>query len=530
MPVIFNEQNLPRNPDTLRDYAARLGVDYVNLEAKHTDLEARHHSEIMNRDMLITKLRHQLHGLRKDKFGASSESLDQLQLRLEDIETDRSRRDTQAEVLPGDAANDDSAQAKPVRRPLPDHLPREDTVLAPDHSCRSCGEDIHKAGKVLGEDITEELEYVPGRFVVNRIIRPRISCSACEAISQAPMPSRPIEKGRPGPGLLAHILVSKFGDHIPLYRQSQILAREGIDIDRSTLAGWVGKSCSLLERLSDKLRDHVFEGPALFADDTPIKILAPGNGKTKTARLWIYSRDERAWAGTAPQAAWYQFTPDRKGIRPSQHLEGYTGFIHADGYAGFNDLYRTGKVTEMACMAHIRRKFVDVYQSQGSAIAAEAIERIAQLYRLEKQVRGSPPEERAALRTARSKPILDALDDWLSKQLTQISGKSPLAGAIRYALTRIPKVRPYLEHGFLELDNNIAERAMRPIAIGRKNYLFLGSEAGGKSAAIAYSLVETAKLNGINPQDWLTYALATIQDTKLTELDKLMPWNYKGGE
>ena len=302
MSVIFNEQFLPRNSYILRDFSARLGVDYVNLEAKHTDLEARHHSEIMNRDMLITKLRHQLHGLRKDKFGASSESLDQLQLRLEDIETDRSRRDTQAEVLPGDAANDDSAQAKPVRRPLPDHLPREDTVLAPDHSCRSCGEDIHKAGKVLGEDITEELEYVPGRFVVNRIIRPRISCSACETISQAPMPSRPIEKGRPGPGLLAHILVSKFGDHIPLYRQSQILAREGIDIDRSTLAGWVGKSCSLLERLSDKLRDHVFEGPALFADDTPIKILAPGNGKTKTARLWIYSRDERAWNGDAPQA------------------------------------------------------------------------------------------------------------------------------------------------------------------------------------------------------------------------------------
>ena len=208
----------------------------------------------------------------------------------------------------------------------------------------------------------------------------------------------------------------------------------------------------MLERLSDKLRDHVTAGPALFADDTTIKMLAPGNGKTKTARLWIYSRDERAWAGTAPQAAWYQFSPDRKAKRTEKHLAGYTGFIHADGYAGFNKLYGDDKATEMACMAHIRRKFVDVFEAQGSAIAGEAIKRIATLYAIEKQVRGSPPDERVALRQQQSKPILDNLEHWLSKQLTHISGKSPLAGAIRYALTGIPKVRPYLTHGFLELD------------------------------------------------------------------------------
>ena len=315
------------------------------------------------------------------------------------------------------------------------------------------------------------------------------------------------------------------------------MAREGIDIDRSTLAGWVGRSAHMLERLSDKIRDHVMGAPALFADDTTIKLLAPGNGKTKTARLWIYSRDERAWGGPAPQAAWYQFSPDRKGKRTEAHLsgytgfihaDGYTGFIHADGYAGFNKLYGHEKAKEMACMAHIRRKFVDIFEAQGSAIAGEAIERIAQLYKIEKQVRGSPPDERIALRQQEAKPILDDLESWLSKQLTHISGKSPLAGAIRYALTRIPKVRPYLEHGFLELDNNTAERAMRPIAIGRKNYLFLGSEKGGKSAAICYSLIETCKLNGVNPQSWLTYALANIQDTKISDLDKLMPWNYVG--
>ncbi len=527
--VLICEQNIPSDPTELQGYAARLTEDYgdletnyVGLETKHTDLETHYKAEIMNRDMLITKLRHQLYGLRKDKFGSSGEGIDQLQLRLEDIETDQGRTAQEPEQ-----EDEPSAKTKPVRKPLPDHIPRQDIVLTPEPACPSCGDDLSAGGKVLGKDVTEELEYVPGRFVVNRIIRPRVSCKSCETISQAPLPSRPIEKGRPGPGLLAHILVSKYGDHLPLYRQSQIMAREGIDINRSTLAGWVGKSCTLLERLSDKLRGHVLEGQALFADDTPIKLLAPGNGKTKTARLWIYSRDERAWGGSAPQAAWYQFTQDRKGIRPCEHLKGYKGFMHADGYAGFNDLYRSGKVTEVACMAHIRRKFVDVHQSQGSSIAAEAIKRIAQLYGIEKQVRGSPPHERAKLRTAKSKPMLNDLEKWLSQQLTHISGKSPLAQAIRYAQARIPKVRPYLTHGFLELDNNTAERAMRSIAIGRKNYLFLGSEKGGKSAAIAYSLIETCKLNGINPQDWLTYALANIQYTKISDLDKLMPWNYE---
>ena len=353
----------------------RLGADYGDLASKHTDLEVRHKAEIMNRDMLITKLRHQLYGLCKDKFGSSGEGIDQLQLRLEDVETDQGRAFDTPEH-----EDEPIAKTKPVRKPLPDHIPRQDMVFAQKPACPSCGDNLSTDGKVLGEDVTEELEYVPGRFVVNSIIRPRVSCKSCETISQAPLPSRPIEKGRPRPGLLAHILVSKYGDHLPLYRQSQIMARMRIDINRSTLAGWVGKSCALLERLSDKLRDHVFEGQALFADDTPIKLLAPGNGKTKTARLWIYSRDERARAGAAPQAAWYQFTPDRKGIRPSEHLKGYKGFMHADGYAGFNQLYDKEDITEMACMAHIRRKFVDVHQSQGSSIAAEAIKRIAQLY------------------------------------------------------------------------------------------------------------------------------------------------------
>jgi transposase len=443
--VTITDQNIPSDPADFQVFAAQLHAEVTDLETRYSDLEARHKGEVMNRDLMITKLRHQLFGLRKDKFGTSGESLDQLGLRLEDEETDQGHADAAVELT-----DEAPVKVKPVRRTLPEHLPRADVRIMPEEACLSCGEDISAAGKAktLGEDVLEELEYVPGRFVVNRIVRPRVSCGSCETISQAPMPSRPIPKSYAGPGLLASIIVNKYCDHLPLYRQNQIMKREGIDIDRSTLAGWVGRSAHLLERLSDKLRDHVLSSPALFADDTTIKLLAPGNGKTKTARMWIYSCDQRPWAGSAPQAAWYQFSPDRKGIRTEKHLEGYTGFIHADGYAGFNKLYAQDKATEMACMAHIRRKFVDIYESQGSAIAAQAIERIAKLYGIEKKVRGSPPDERVALRQQYSKPILDDLEVWLSKQLTHISGKSPLAGAIRYALTRIPKVRPYLTQGF----------------------------------------------------------------------------------
>ncbi len=314
--------------------------------------------------------------------------------------------------------------------------------------------------------------------------------------------------------------------HFPLYRQSQIFDREGIDLDRSSLADWVGKSTSLLEPLADAIGRHVREGQAIFADDTPVKLLNPGAGKTKTARLWAYVRDERPWVGDAPQAAWYQFSPDRKGIRPGRHLSNYEGWMHADGYAGFEELYRSGKVHEVACMAHIRRKFVDVHKSQGSAIAEEAIKRIARLYGVEKQARGQPPDERVKIRQEKAKPVFDDLEAWLNAQLAKISAKTPLAGAIRYALTRMKRLRPYLENGFLELDNNTAERSMRPIALGRKNYLFMGSLGGGKAAAIAYTLIETAKLNGVDPQAWLTDVLGRIADHKITRLDELLPWRY----
>lgn len=498
---------LPDDPSRLKGMVAALSSECDTLTG-----------ELKSRDILIEKLKHQLAGMRQHRFGSRSEALDQLALTLEDQEISASAQ----EPAPDDVDHPAAPKDKPKRKPLPRHLPRHETILSPGNACGECG----GALKTLGDDVTEELEYVPGRFVVNRIVRPRMACTCCETFHQVALPSRPIERGRPGPGLLAHVLVNKYADHLPLYRQSQIFGREGIDLDRSTLADWVGKSTTLLEPLADAIARHVLAGQALFADDTPVKLLAPGSGKTKTARLWAYVRDERPWAGEAHPAAWYQFSPDRKGVRPREHLAAYEGFMHADGYAGFNDLYRTGKVTEVACMAHIRRKFVDVHKSQGSAITEEAIKRIANLYGIEKEVRGQPPDVRVQARQARSKPIFDDLEVWLHAQSTRISGKSPLAEAIRYALTRMKKLRPWLDHGFLELDNNAAERSMRPIALGRKNYLFMGSEGGGTSAAIAYTLIETAKLNGVDPQAWLTDVLARIADHKINRIDDLLPWRY----
>lgn len=472
--------------------------------------------ELRGRDLLIEKLRFQLAGQLRHRFGASSEALDQLQLVLEDSEI------TQGAETPSTPEPEAEPKTHPVRKPLPDHLPRHDQVLSPGEACTSCGGKL----KQVGEDVTEELEYIPGRFVANRIIRPRMACTCCEAFHQAELPSRPIDRGRPGAGLLAHVVVSKYADHLPLYRQSQIYEREGVDIDRSTMADWVGKSTALLEPLAEAIGRHARQGQAIFADDTPVRVLAPGTGKTKTGRFWVYARDERPWGGPAPPVAWYQFSMDRKGSRTAEHLQGYKGFMHADGYAGFNELYRTGDVHEVACMAHVRRKFVDVVKAQGSAMAEEAVRRIAELYAVEKKARGQRPEMRVALRQAKAKPAFDALEVWLHAQLPKISGKSALATAMRYALTRMRRMRAYLENGTLELDNNTAERGMRGIAIGRKNYLFMGSEGGGKSAAIAYTLIETAKLNGVDPQAWLTDTLARIADHKITRLDELMPWNY----
>jgi len=481
---------------------------------------ARQSAELLARDLLIEKLKLQLANLRRQRFGAKSEALDKIidQLELALVEAEAAAEQHDCEPLSVEA----DAKGQPTRKPLPEHLPREDVVLHPGETCEQCG----GALRHLGEDVSETLEYVPGRIKVTRTVRPKLSCRCCETIHQVAAPAMPIERGRPGPGLLAHVLVSKYADHLPLYRQSQIYGREGMQLERSTLADWIRQSAALLEPLADAIGRHAMAGAAIHADDTPVKVLAPGTGKTKTGRLWVYLRDERDWAGDHHPAAFYKFTPDRRGQWPRDHLKDFTGWLHADGYAGFEDLYRRGGIKEVACLAHIRRKFFDIHVAQGSGIAKEALERIAALYQIEASIRGDPPDRRRSVRQENAAPLIDDLEAWLHSQLTLISDKSALAGAIRYGLTRLKRLRSYLDDGRLSIDNNAAERGMRSIALGRKNYLFMGSDNGGRSAAIAYTLIETAKLNGVDPQAWLTDVLSRIADHKINRIDELLPWRY----
>ena len=535
--------NLADLPPDVQAYIAAQSADMLGLNLTHAAAQKRLKSEmeatratlteeraafsnaLQSRDTIIADLRMQLDGHKKHRFGSRSESSAQLALELilEEHEIE------QAAAADEDASD---AEAKPprsprVRKPFPKDLKRVQKRIMPSDACTDCGGSFRE----LGADVMDELEYVPGHYIVNQIIRPRLACTCCEKVTQAEMPSRPIPKSFVGPALMAHILCCKYGYHLPLYRQSQMFENQGIDLSGSLLASWVGKSTKLLERLSDAIRDHVFAAQAIFMDDTTVKLLQKGQGKgrnkPKTARLWVYARDEKPWGSTSPPAAWYQFSTSRGAEHPSKHLETYTGFAHADAYAGYNDAYRTGRVTEMACMAHVRREFTKVYESTKSATAREAIERIAELYEVEKRARFKSPRQRVAPRQEYAKPIFDDLETWLRAQLNKISGKTPLAKAIKYALTRLPKARPYLDHGVLDLDNNTAERAVRPVTLGRKNYLFMGSEAGGDAAAIAYTLIETCKMNNVNPEAWLAWVLERIQDHPVKRINELLPWTYQ---
>jgi transposase len=496
-------------------------VTFKSLPEDPTELRAVSElmaAEIKAQAYQIEKLKKELAAHRKARFGSKSETMDQLAFDLQE-DTEIAAASAAQKTVP---ETDQEAPAKRThnRAPLPDHLERQEEILSPGDSCGDCG----GALKQLGEDVTEELEYVPGHFVVKRIVRPRMTCTCCEAFAQAELPSRPITRGRPGPGLLAHVLVGKYCDHLPLYRQSEIYARDKVDLHRSTLTDWVGRSTALMAPLAAHIGKLVRAGPALFADDTPVKMQA--KGKAQTARLWSYVRDERPWCGQAPPCVWYQFSVDRKGCHPSSHLKGYKGVIHADGFTGFNGLFGTDRASEQACMVHVRRKFVDVFETEGSAIAEETIKRIAALYAVEKEARYKLTEDRVALRQAKAKLVFDDLETWLSLQLPKISGKSNLAAAIRYALGRMPKARAYLENGQLELDNNICERSIRPVTLGRKNYLFMGSKGGGEAAAIAYTLIETCRMNSVDPEAWLRWVLARVADHKMPHIDELMPWNW----
>lgn len=425
---------------------------------------------------------------------------------------------------------------KTVDRSLPAHLPREPQVHRPDATsahhdaqgqpcgCGQCGGRLRE----IGRDVSEQLEYVPGRFKVVRHVRPKLACVRCQRVFQAAAPGRPIARGLPGPALLAHVMVGKYCDHQPLYRLSGIFVRDGVELDRSTLAGWVDKGDALIDPLVAAVRRHVMATDKIHGDDTPVKVLAPGTGKTRTGRLWVYVRDDRPAGDTSPRAAWFAYSPDRGGEHPQEHLRGFRGALQADAYAGWPRLYATGHVLEVACWAHARRPWWDLFLSSKrdpGSLAAQALERIRSLYAIEDEIRGQPPDVRRALRQARAGPLLKAMRTWLEELLPRVSTKSEIAQAIGYSLTRWTALTRYVGDGRLEIDNNAAERALRGVSLGRKNYLFMGSDAGGERAASFYSLVETAKLNGLDPEAYLREVFTRIADHPINRIDELLPWN-----
>jgi len=474
---------------------------------------------VISQKLELEKLRFEIACLKRMKYGRSSEKFDdeqltQMQLSIEDLEASLAAKP--AELRP--PAKEPSA--KPLRRPLPAQLPREERVHENPCACPACGGQL----RALGEDISEMLEYVPGRFKVIRHVRPKLSCSACQRIVQAQAPSRPIERGLAGPGLLAHVLVSKYSDHLPLYRQSQIFAREGIELDRSTLADWVGGASALLEPLVNTIGRYVLGSYKIHGDDTPVPVLCPGRGTTKQGRLWTYVRDDRPAASNDPPAVFFRYSTDRKGERPGAHLANFNGVLQADAYAGFDRLYGE-KIKEAACWAHVRRKFYDIHVALASPIAAEALDRIGRLYQIEDEIRGRRPDERQAVRQARAGPELESLHAWLHATLTTLSKKSELAQAIRYALSNWVALTRYRDDGRVEIDNNAAERALRAVALGRKNWLFAGSDDGGERAAAIYTLIGTAKLNELDPEGYLRHVLDCIADHPINKVDELLPWN-----
>ena len=504
----------------------------IDLDDLPVDTSLLHHlvrdmaALVESRDGEIERLQLIIKKLQRAQFGRRSERLDpdQMALALEDLDSDvacvresRPAVETSAEEPP--------PEPRSRRKPLPDHLSREDVRLdVGSHACACCGGALH----VIGESVSEMLDWVPAQLRVLRIARPKYACRACGTIAQAPAPERPIAGGMATPALLAQVLIAKYCDHTPLYRQSQIFARHGVDLARSTLAGWVGGACWWLEALHERLCKNVFASNHLFADDTPVPVLDPGRGRTKTGRLWVYVREQRPWCGPEPPAAVFLFAPDRKAERPASHLENFKGVLHVDGYAGFERLAATGDVVLAACWAHTRRKFYEVAEATGSPVAAEALRRIGELYAVEARVRGQSPARRLAERRSFSTPIVEALRDWLEAQLSRISGRSALAEAIRYALSRWDGLTRFLHDGRIELDTNPVERAIRPVALGRKNHLFAGSDGGGERWAIVCTLVETAKLNGLEPYAYLVDVLQRMVDGHpVNRLDDLLPWAWQ---
>jgi transposase len=541
--MLFEADEPLQNPALLQ---ARLAALTSMLETQNSAVEQlrvereafRAERDTANAE--VEKLQLIIKELMRSRYGARSEKLDpdQLQLALEEVA--QSLGAAQAAVDPEAPADRKAAgERKPPLRnrgALPAHLPRVEVVIdVEDKRCPYCGGAMH----VIGEDVAEMLDVVPALYQVKVIRGPRYGCRGCEsAVVQAPAPERPLTGGMATEALLAQVLVAKYSDHLPLYRQAQIFARHGIDLDRSTLANWVGRACWWLRPLAELLQGSILSSPKIFADDTPVPVLDPGRGRTKTGRLWSYARDDRPWQGPLPPAVAYVYSENRQGAHPQSHLAAFAGVLQVDGYAGFNALAGEGKqrkegVVQFAfCWAHARRKFFDFHHATGSPIAAEALRRIAELYQIEARIRGPLPDQRARTRQAESRPLVEAMKTWLEGELARVSAKSALADAIRYALRHWKGLGLFLEDGRVEIDSNTVERTIRPIKLGAKNHLFAGSDGGAQSWAVLASLIQTAKLNGVEPFAYLRDVLERIVSgqTKANELSSLLPWAWEASQ
>jgi len=507
-------------PDDIAALRAALAAEQLarrEAEARASGAEAM----VAHLKLLIAKLRH-------EQFGASSERgrklLDQLELQLEEVQAAAAEDDAAlGPEMEGMSARK-AIRRKPVRGPLPAHLPRERVVIPGPTSCPRCNGKLSK----LGEDVTETLEVVPRHWKVVQTVRERVACRACETVSQPPAPFHPIARGRAGPELLATILEAKFGQHLPLNRQSETFAREGIELDVSTMADWVGACAATLAPLVALIRAHVLAAWRIHGDDTTVPVLA--KNKTTTGRLWTYVRDDRPFGGPAPPTAVFHYSPDRRGEHPNKHLAGYAGILQADAYVGFGELYhearKPGPVTEAGCWAHGRRKLFDLAQLARAPLAAEAVRRIDAIFDAERTINGLPTEQRLAVRQKHVAPLVADLETWMRAARAKMSRHADAAKAMDYMLKRWVTFSRFTAEGRICLTNNAAERALRGVALGRKAWLFAGSDRGGDRAAAMYSLIVTAKLNDTDPRAWLADVLRRINDHPASRLHELLPWHW----
>ena len=527
--------SLPEDVATLKRLLQARDAELVQAWAEASNARA----EASSAEALVVHLRLTIEKLKRDLFGARNERkarlVDQMELQLEELEAAATEDELAAEKAAATTQVRTFTRRKPARRPFPAHLPRERVIVPGPTTCSCCGSS--RLAK-LGEDVTERLEVVPRQWKVVQTVREKFTCRDCERISQAPAPFSVLPRGLAGPSLLAMILFEKYGQHQPLNRQSERYAREGIDLSVSTLADQVGGCAVLLRPLYELIRAHVFAGERVHGDETPVPVLA--KHETRKGRLWAYVRDDRPFAGPTPPAAVFFYSRDRTAQHPEHHLRDYAGILQADAYAGFNRLYeaerKPGPITEASCWAHGRRKFfelADVTAKAGGKLAViaplafEAVKRIDAIFDIEREINGRSIAERIAVRRERIAPLVSDLESWMREQRTKLSRHSDVGKAMDYMLKRWDTFTRFLDDGRICLTNNAAERALRGIALGRKSWLFAGSDRGGERAAVMYTLIQTARLNDVDPQAWLADVLARINDHNIQKLDELLPWNWK---